>query len=684
MTPARIGAVAALVLTLVLAPSAGAAVLYSNLEGGGGSSADEATNTKWLAQAFTPTTAGTARIASFYATSYLGQSASATVSIYSNGAGVPGAPLAAGVSAIPLAEETGPAPYCSVLNTTVALAAGTTYWAVLKSTSSVVANWRFGAAGGASKVSTNSGSTWGNRSFGGTFSFRVDDTPTCGPDITSNPLAGELLGDMYAKPAGTSFQTLFIGNDGNQALSLTGASYSGPDASLFKLFKGEPGGPEGTAFTFPKQVGAVAGGGVFLYIVCAPPAGTPDGVKTATLSLASNDPDENPLTWPVTCLLDSTPPSLEFTQNPNGRSGWFTTNPAPLQIRGIDPESNHFVKRIFCSDSAGPALDWDTGSIAFFSIAGDGVHNLSCQGTDVANNTSAPGAYTTSVKVDATAPDTVKGDVGPSSGTAVPSVSFSFTGADATSGLGEFECRLDGGAYELCTSPATRNALTDGPHTFDVRARDVAGNHDPTPEQWAWRVDTPPSIVVSDVSSGIADAPVEVDVLANDSDPLGRSLTPMLVATSTAKGGTVSLVGRKVRYVPPKGFAGTDTFTYRVLNGSGVDSPLGTVTIQVAAKPVALLDTLAPKLSKAKLKKRKLSFTLSEAGRVTVVVNEVVKGKKKPKRRGKVTKAGRSGKNTLAIAKKLLKKGRRYKLVITAVDAAGNASKARTITARIR
>ena len=193
-------------------------------------------------------------------------------------------------------------------------------------------------------MSSDSGASWA-AAAGAARSLLVDDGASCQPDISTipspNPDPNAELGDMYAKPGGSSFQTLSAANNGVADLQLTGGSFSGQNppnpAGMFKLLNGEPEGvPPGANFTFPKTLGSSGGGVILMYIACKPPLGTADGMYMATFTLTSNDPDESPLTWPVWCLLDSTPPSLEFVQNPNGRNGWFVTNPAPLQIRGID------------------------------------------------------------------------------------------------------------------------------------------------------------------------------------------------------------------------------------------------------------------------------------------------------------------------------------------------------------
>ena len=58
------------------------------------------------------------------------------------------------------------------------------------------------------------------------------------------------------------------------------------------------------------------------------------------------------------------------------------------------------------------------------------------------------------------------------------SADFTFSSSEGSS---TFECRIDGGAWGACTSPRNYTSLTDGSHTFDVRATDVAGNRTPPP-----------------------------------------------------------------------------------------------------------------------------------------------------------------------------------------------------------
>jgi hypothetical protein len=570
-----------------------------------------------------------------------------SISLYSNNTvngGQPGTLLATGAQTV-IGDSSTSVPTCTALNATPALNAGTTYWAVFQ-TYQNTAFWSQASQGGASpRMSFDNGGTWGAAS-GAARTLLVDSGASCEPDIVTipkpNPDPNAELGDMYAKPGGTNFQTLSAQNVGVGELKLTAGSFTGlspgTPAGMFQLLNGDPNPnahPPGSAF-FPPEKKLGSGGLILMYIACKPPLGTPDGMYTATFTLTSNDPDEGSLTWPVWCILDSTPPSLEFIQNPDGRNGWFVTNPAPLQIRGVDPESGNRVKHIFCSDTAGASLDWPNGSFAQFVIQPQGVHALSCQGTDLANNTSVPGANNTTVKIDTTAPETT-GDAGPPAVSDVTGFDFSFNGTDATSGVQEFECSLDGRPYELCTSPASRGGLGNATHTFDVRARDGAGNYDPTPVRWTWEVNAPAPQAADDAATATGRAPLDIDVLANDIAPRGEPLHIVLDGDTSEEGGAVSVAGSTVRYVPPSAFAGTDRFSYRAVNGQGVMSESATVTVQVAPKSGPGEDSAACDKAKAKLAKAKAKLhKLKQQGAPKKAID---KAKAAVKKRRKAVKA---------------------------------------------
>ena len=87
---------------------------------------------------------------------------------------------------------------------------------------------------------------------------------------------------------------------------------------------------------------------------------------------------------------------------------------------------------------------------------------------------------------DTTAPETTITD-GPSGVTSDDTPTFAFSSSEAGS---SFECRVDGAAFAPCSSPYTAAALAAGPHTFDVRARDAAGNEDASPARRSFTVAT--------------------------------------------------------------------------------------------------------------------------------------------------------------------------------------------------
>jgi len=104
-----------------------------------------------------------------------------------------------------------------------------------------------------------------------------------------------------------------------------------------------------------------------------------------------------------------------------------------------------------------------------------GPHTFEVRATDGASNTD-PTPASRSFVVGAAAGDTTAPDVfftsGPAGLTNDATPSFGFAMSEA----GTLQCRVDGAQFAACSSPKTTPALSQGPHTFEVRGIDAAGN----------------------------------------------------------------------------------------------------------------------------------------------------------------------------------------------------------------
>jgi len=88
--------------------------------------------------------------------------------------------------------------------------------------------------------------------------------------------------------------------------------------------------------------------------------------------------------------------------------------------------------------------------------------------------------------IDTVAPDTTLTGGPPAADNSV-TAQFAFHASEDNVG---FDCSLDNAGYLPCTTGQTFNLSGDGAHSFAVRARDRAGNTDPSPAIYAWSVDT--------------------------------------------------------------------------------------------------------------------------------------------------------------------------------------------------
>ena len=82
-----------MLLTLLAAPAAHGTTLYTTLDQPNdvqGINSDFADQTRWVAQAFVPTTSGTARSVAFFAQANFGETAVVSMSIHADNGGQPG------------------------------------------------------------------------------------------------------------------------------------------------------------------------------------------------------------------------------------------------------------------------------------------------------------------------------------------------------------------------------------------------------------------------------------------------------------------------------------------------------------------------------------------------------------------------------------------------------------------
>ena len=132
---------------------------------------------------------------------------------------------------------------------------------------------------------------------------------------------------------------------------------------------------------------------------------------------------------------------------------------------------------------------------------GEGSHTFSVRAIDRAGNGDpTPAEHVWSI--DTIPPDTTI-TVSPPAADNSASVRFEFRSNEPNTA---FECSLDSGAYQACTSGSMFGPLGDGAHAFAVRARDRAANVDSSPAIFAWLVDTstPDTVLLAGPSGATA------------------------------------------------------------------------------------------------------------------------------------------------------------------------------------
>ncbi len=186
--------------------------------------------------------------------------------------------------------------------------------------------------------------------------------------------------------------------------------------------------------------------------------------------------------------IDATAPQTQIDANPPVLS--VSAN-AEFKFSGTDTGGSGVASFECRRDSAEPS-GWATcTSPKSYASLTDGAHKFEVRAIDTAGNVDGSPAIF-SWNIDTTAPQT-QIDASPPALSASASAEFKFGGTDTGSGVAAFECRRDSAepsGWAACTSPKSYAVLTDGTHSFEVRAIDTAGNVDGSPATYSWSIDT--------------------------------------------------------------------------------------------------------------------------------------------------------------------------------------------------
>jgi hypothetical protein len=184
-------------------------------------------------------------------------------------------------------------------------------------------------------------------------------------------------------------------------------------------------------------------------------------------------------------ISDSTPATYSWTIDRTRPDTTITTKP-PAALTNVVDASFEFTS----SEAAGAfncKLNKNTftpcTSPKLFSGLPSGKHTFWVAAVDAAGNLDKKAASYKWI-IDTEPPETAI-KTKPRLVTQDAGAKFTFSANERRS---TFECRLDSAVFVLCSSPRMLSGLSAGPHTFEVRATDGAGNTDPTPASYSWTI----------------------------------------------------------------------------------------------------------------------------------------------------------------------------------------------------
>ncbi len=403
----------------------------------------------------------------------------------------------------------------------------------------------------------------------GVHAFEVQATDSAG-NVDPTPATYTWLIDVTAPDSMISTTPPNPSNSADAGFSFTGDDSTGSGVASFECQL--DGGGFGTC-TSPQSYTGLSYGSHTFEVRAVDGAGNVDG---------------SPATY--TWTIDTIDPTTTITSTPS------------------DPSASADATFEFNGDGTGTSVTFEcsldgatfttcTSPQAYTGLT-DGSHTFDVRAVDAADNVdSTPASYTWTID---TGDPTTSITTNPPNPTGSPDASFSFTGADAGgSGVASFECSLDAASFATCTSPVSFTSLSNGTHTFQVRAVDDAGNIDASPAAYTWLIDTVAPVTTIDSRPPALTANTSATITFSGSDPdLGSGGSGSEVPEALEPGSGVasfecSLDGAPfttcTNPVTLTGLAnGSHTFLVRAVDGAGNEdaSPASiTWTVNTSAGP---------------------------------------------------------------------------------------------------
>ena len=199
-------------------------------------------------------------------------------------------------------------------------------------------------------------------------------------------------------------------------------------------------------------------------------AGLSDGSHTATL--VAYDRAGHSTTAARTFVVDTAAPTVTIDAPV---AGWVSTRSVQVTWTAADVGSglDHIEVSL---DGNPPAVLPGTATSTTLTGVSDGPHTIVVQAFDRAGSSASASV---AISVDATLPTATVTSPTPGQFLGTSSVQLAWTASDAPSGIDHFEVSIDGGVATTVPSGTTTyvfTGVTDGSHTFRLRAIDRAGN----------------------------------------------------------------------------------------------------------------------------------------------------------------------------------------------------------------